>query len=135
MALLNWDSSLSVSIDSIDNQHKKLFDLINDFYDNITKKANRENVLSLVQGMKKYTEMHFSTEEKYMTQFNYANLKEHQKEHYEFIAKVGELEDRIKNGRIVVSVEVTNFLKSWIKNHIQTTDVLYSDFLVKNGVE
>lgn len=134
MAAINWDDSFSVKINSIDEQHKKLFEMINDFYDNINKRSNNELVLKLVKGMKTYTLMHFSTEERYMKQYEYPNYEQHKKEHEAFIDKVNALEEKLKKESIVITFEITNFLKDWIKKHIQNTDKQYSDFLLKHGV-
>lgn len=134
MAAIAWNDSLSVKIKSIDDQHKKLIDMINDFYDNISKHSNNELIINLVNGMKNYTVMHFSMEERYMVQYKYPYYEQHKKEHEHFIAKVNELEEKLKKGRIIVSFEITSFLKDWLKHHIQTVDKQYSDFFIKHGI-
>jgi hemerythrin len=126
---------MSVKIKSIDDQHKKLFEIINDFYENISARSNNELILELVSGMKKYTSMHFNTEEKYMRQCSYPDYENHKKEHDDFISKVVDLEEKLKKGTIILSFEITNFLKDWIKNHIQSTDKKYSDFFIKHGIK
>ncbi len=134
MAALTWNESLSVKVKSIDEQHKKLFELINDFYDNINNKSNQELIIKLVEGMRAYTCMHFLQEEKYMKNLNYPAYEPHKKQHEIFIQKIDDIDDRIKKGYTIVSFEITSFLKDWIKNHIQTADKAYSDFFVKNGI-
>lgn len=134
MPALNWTNDLSVKIDSIDNQHKKLFGLINDFYDSISKQSNTELILKLVKGMREYTVLHFTNEEKYMQSLNYTGYAAHKKEHDSFVAKVNELENKLNDGTVIVSFEITSFIKDWIKNHIQKTDKQYSDFFIKNGI-
>ena len=93
MAFLNWSETLSVKINSIDEQHKKLIELVNDFYDNIYNRPNKENISKLIGGMKKYSVMHFSTEEDYMKKFEFPSYVTHKKEHDKFIARVDELEE------------------------------------------
>lgn len=126
---------MSVKIDSIDDQHKKLINMINDFYDSINKKSNEELILELVRGMKAYTQFHFTLEEKYMEQFNYPGYAQHKKEHDEFVAKVNALEDKLKKRTVIVSFEITSFLKDWLKKHIQQSDKQYSDFFIGHGVK
>jgi hemerythrin len=46
-----------------------------------------------------------------------------------------DLEDRYNNGGLVVSFEITTFLKKWLIDHIQGTDKEYSDFLIAKGVK
>lgn len=134
MSFLSWTKDLSVNIDSIDNQHKKLIELISDFYDNIQKRSNDENIAKLIKGMKDYTIMHFSSEEKYMKQYNYPDYETHKKEHDAFIAKVMEIEEKFNSGKLMVSFEITTFLKGWIKKHILEIDKKYSEYFIQHGI-
>jgi hemerythrin len=134
MAFLYWENDLSVQIDSIDNQHKKLIELINQFYENIKSSSNNELVGNLITGMKNYTIFHFKTEEKFFKQFNYPDIESHKKEHEYFIEKVNDIEERFRSGKLILSFEITDFLKKWIRNHIQETDSKYSVFLKSKGV-
>jgi hemerythrin-like metal-binding protein len=134
MALLTWDDSLSVKISSIDEEHQKLFNLINDFYAGLSNNSNAQSLKILIKGMKDYTLTHFRNEETFMKLYNYPKLNTHMAEHADFIAKVTTLEEKLNSGKLIVSFEVTNFLKDWIKNHIKKTDIRYSDFLIQKGV-
>jgi hemerythrin-like metal-binding protein len=134
MALITWDETLSVKINSIDAQHQKLFNLINDFYAGLSNNSSTNNLKDLVKGMKEYTLTHFSNEESFMKLYNYPELQSHMEEHADFITKVNVLEEKLNNGKLIVSFEVTNFLKDWIKNHIKKTDIRYSEFLIEKGV-
>lgn len=135
MALINWDDSLSVKVTSIDNQHKKLIAMINDFYDGIVKGSSKESLVKLVAAMKNYTVEHFSHEEIVMQKVGYPDFQAHKKQHEMFVAKVAEVEEKTKSGKLVVSVELTNFLKDWLKNHINVIDKKYSDYFIKNGIK
>lgn len=135
MAFITMSENLSVKIKSIDDQHSKLFDLINDFYDNIKNRSNVENILGLINGMKEYTQSHFKTEENFMLQLNYPYYDAHKNEHDIFISKITTVEDKIRSGKLVVSFEITGFLRDWLKNHIQVTDKKYSSFFIQNGIK
>lgn len=134
MAYFEWDENLSVKISSIDDQHKKLVEMINVFYQNIKDNSGNDQISKLVRGMKDYTRQHFSTEENYMRKFDYPDYDTHKKEHDMFVTKVNELEDKLNQGKMVLSFEITKYLKEWVKNHIQGTDKKYSDFFVSKGV-
>lgn len=135
MAFIEWNSSLSVKIDSIDNQHKKLVEMINSFYDNIEKKSKNDLISGIIVKMKNYAILHFNTEEKYFKQFYYPQYEQHKLEHDKFIEKVADVEKRFNEGKLVLTLEITNFLKDWLKNHIQGSDMKYSEFLIRNGVK
>lgn len=134
MALLTWSDKYSVKIPSIDKQHIKLFEMINEFYDELDKKSNHELIKELITKMKLYTQMHFATEEKLFKKHQLPNYMEHINEHRDFIDKVSDLEQKMANGTLILSFEITNFLKTWIKTHILCTDMNYVDFLKSKGV-
>lgn len=134
MAAINWEDSFSVGIKSIDDQHKKLIEMINNFYSHVSKQPDINLIIELVDGMKKYTMTHFITEERYMKQYNYPDYEAHKKEHTDFVSKVNALEEKLKSRTIVVSFEVTSFLKDWIKKHIQNTDKQYTKFFIEHGI-
>jgi len=70
-----------------------------------------------------------------MKKYGFDGYEVHKAEHDEFIAKVSEVEEKFNSGKLVLSIEVTIFLKDWLKNHVQGTDKKYSDFFIKNGVK
>ncbi len=135
MALFSWSEDLSVKIKSIDEQHMKLINMINDFYENISNRSSKENISILIDEMKKYTFEHFSFEEKYMIQFGYADYEAHKKEHDLFVTRVDEIEKMFNDGKFFVSLEVTVFIKDWLRTHIQGEDMKYSEFFIKNGIK
>lgn len=135
MSMINWSTNLSVNINSIDNQHKKLIDLINSFYDNINQGSPKAKMLELITALKEYTVYHFSTEEKLMKQFNYPDYVSHKSEHDKFVSSVFSFEERYNTGKLLLSLEITSFIKDWVAKHIMGTDKKYSDFFISKGVK
>ena len=133
MALVVWNDKLSINIKSIDDQHKKLIELINEFYENITNRSNKENVSQVLSGLKKYIEEHFAFEEKYMKFYHYPDFDRHKKEHESFINRVKEIEDKFNSDQTVLSLDITSFLFDWLKKHIMISDKKYSEFFIENG--
>lgn len=135
MAAIVWDETLSVKIESIDLQHKKLIDLINAFYENLNRDSNKEKMLELIVALKDYTIFHFSSEEKCMKQADYPDFEKHKTEHRKFVAAVQDFEDRYIQGKLLLSIEITSFIKEWITKHIKGTDRKYSDLFIKKGIK
>ncbi len=135
MIFMKWSDDFSVKVLSIDEQHKKLFTLINDFYSGLEKKSSKERMAELIKGLKDYSLYHFSTEEKYMEMYNFYGYKNHKKEHEIFITKIIDISERYESGRLVISLEITDFIKNWIVNHVLGTDKKYSSLFIDKGVK
>jgi hemerythrin-like metal-binding protein len=60
-----------------------------------------------------------------MKNAGYEGLEQHINEHSSYIDKVRDLRERYEQGRLILSLEVTNFIKDWIRNHIMITDQKY----------
>ena len=125
---------MSVKVEEFDEEHKILFGLINDFYDGIKTNPNGLNISKLLVGMKAYTKRHFRNEESVMQSYEYPDFEAHKKEHDSFLEKMQAMEGKFAEGKLIVSFEVTNLLKDWIRLHIQGVDKQYSDFLNSKGV-
>jgi len=134
MALLNWDDSYSVKITAIDNQHKRFFALINDLYDSMKNGNSHEILQRIIKDLVDYTVYHFGFEEKYFDEFGYPETAFHKKEHKSFVEKVSKFHDDLKKGDAFVSMEIMDFLRKWIKNHIKKTDKLYIEFFHGHGL-
>ena len=109
--------------------------MINEFYENIRIKSGKEVIAVLIKNMKEYIKFHFSSEEKLLLMSGYTELEKHKEEHKLFVEKVLEFEDRFNRGTLLLSFEITNSLKDWLKKHIQGTDKKYSVFLHAKGVK
>jgi hemerythrin-like metal-binding protein len=133
MAYMNWNQNLSVGVNEIDSQHKQLIQMVNDFYSGIN--DNDEKALGkLLTSLVEYAVYHFQTEEKYMDKFNYADTANHKKEHRLFVEKASDVKKRFVDGQLVLSVEITNFVKEWIVKHVMGSDKKYSNCFVENGL-
>ena len=121
-----WTDDLSVNSLVLDNEHKKLFALIDDFYKGIKDNSPRERLEELILGLVQYTKTHFANEEKHMQQIGYPHLNEHKELHQFFVEKTQSYYERLRNGKMILSLEVTNFLKEWLVQHIKGKDQQYA---------
>ncbi len=129
MANINWDDSLSTDIPNIDQQHKKLVELINKVSNAMKNSKGNEVLLEVVTELISYTKNHFRYEEQFMESIKYPKLQEHKQVHKMVTEQVSELYEKIKEGKFVSSVQVSNLLKEWISNHILKVDMHYAKYL------
>lgn len=134
MPLFQWSNSLSVNVREIDEQHRRLIALINKLFDAMSSGEGKKVLSEVIQGLVDYTVYHFSTEEKYFEQFNYPEATPHKEEHRKFVARVQSFQSEFNEGKTGLSVEMWNFLKDWLVNHIRGTDKKYSRFFNEHGL-
>ena len=137
---VEWDSSLSVDEETIDNQHKKLIAQINKLID-ILSSLNVDIGSLRETGHFLYTYImeHFTYEEKYMEENNYPGLENHKKTHKDFIQFYkdfqSELKEEMTSGNFS-SVEIDKlmgkikkYLLDWLIQHIKGVDQEYAKYI------
>ncbi len=135
MPLMDWSDDFSVGIESIDNQHKKLVNMLNALYDSMQSGEGNEMLGKVLGGLAAYTVNHFKYEEDLFAQHGYPGTAEHKKQHDDLLAQVTDLKNKFDAGSATLSMEVMKFLKDWLITHIQGSDKAYSAFLIEKGVK
>jgi hemerythrin len=67
MALMTWGPKLSVGVPQIDDQHKKLIELVNRLNEAMIAGHGRDLIGSTLSELVKYTQYHFACEERLMS--------------------------------------------------------------------
>ncbi len=132
--LINWTPVLSVNIEQIDGEHKKLVDMINGLNDAMKTGKSKERLGWLLNELVGYAGVHFGTEETLMDRHAYPSAVLHKLEHKKFVGQVGEFKKLFDSGKAMLSMEVMSFLSDWLKNHIMKTDKQYGPFFNGKGV-
>ncbi len=125
MALIDWNESLATNIPQIDQQHKKLVELINKVSQAMKNSQGNEILLEVMTELLSYTKSHFRSEEQFMASMNYPKLAEHKQVHAAVTQQVTDLYNKVKEGKFVSSVQISNLLKEWISGHILKVDMHY----------
>ncbi|MCB1192286.1 MAG: hemerythrin family protein [Leptospiraceae bacterium] len=120
-----WEAIYETGIDKIDEQHKTFFKLVRELND-----ANRmdspADISSVFEQLVDYAKHHFFTEEEILKEYSYPYFDEHKLEHIRFTQKVKELHEKFSDGHDnFLPNEVLSFLKMWLMEHIQGTDMDY----------
>lgn len=136
MPLMQWNDRMSVGVSVLDADHKKLVSMVNDLYDAIQAGKGKEKVGPVLDGLIDYTKAHFAREEQYFAQTGYPDSPAHKKEHTELTRQVADVQSKYKAGATsTLSLEVMNFLKNWLINHIQGSDKKYTAHLNGKGIK
>jgi hemerythrin len=132
---IKWTDKLSVGIDIIDTDHKKLLGMINQLQTAAHYQTDESLIESTLNDLIDYTKYHFSREEKLMLKNNYPDFETHKKQHDAMIKQVTKFinEYRIDKTRTIDNVIL--YLKTWLINHIHGSDQEYAPFIKDSNID
>ncbi len=133
--VIKWKPEYSCYDKTIDEQHKKLMDMINEMnelslYDDHIDRY--DNIVEIFSSLKDYAVYHFGYEEKMFEEHGYDsfNTKIQILEHKSFVNKVIaiNLYELDENQNKTIS-QVLDFLSNWLEHHILDVDIRFGQFL------
>lgn len=117
-----WDNNYKIGIDAIDEQHKKLFVLVNKLYELDDEADFKQELKQILYDFSDYMKTHFKDEEAYMESIGYPALIEHRKYHDNIIETLAELiRTPAKIGIIKTKMKV--IAKKALVEHITKEDI------------
>lgn len=132
---LQWEEKYSVGVEEIDNQHKKMFAVINELLDAIEMNSPESHLSNIIESLVKYKKFHFETEEKYFKEFNYEEAEDHIAKHKDFNNKLASLKEKYPENTIEFAFELVDFLEDWLIGHLMITDQRYVKCFQEHGLK
>lgn len=133
--MFQWDEKYSVGIQSIDTQHKEIFEILEKLVEAMKKGHGSDVTTQIILNLERYAVNHFQKEEFFFKRFNFYGSAEHISEHQDFKNKIISLKSDLKSGKITLTFDLLNFLKEWIDHHILVVDKQYSECFRQNGLQ
>ena len=136
--LFEWDPSLNVNIKKIDDQHKHMFEIINEYF-LAMKDAEANEVLSeTIDKLLNYAEYHFCVEEDFFIKYSYIRIDNHIQQHAYYFGKIKAYQTMVNDGikqigGKPITVVLWIFMKEWLINHIKIEDMKYRDYFISTG--
>ena len=129
--MIDWIDCLSVGVPELDEDHKALIGLVNQYADAVAKQNTLE-IHEVFRELENYTNYHFRHEEDLMEQCGFAGLADHRKQHEALTAKLKAYQEEVLWGSMAGDeAEIRTFLQSWLFCHVMREDYLYSEALQK----
>ena len=139
--IIKWEEKYNVGIKSIDEQHRKIVDLINKSFRLLMGETTFNEVL--LEALE-YIDVHFEYEEKLMRDSGYEKYHEHKSIHAAFINEIWDLYEEYRTGASAnlsgvsntgsassttngvkgqnMSSKLVHFFSKWMIQHIQGED-------------
>jgi hemerythrin len=125
MPLFTWSDKYSIGNTEIDNQHKKLFDILNRLFDICVGKNEVDSVEALMEDLTSYADYHFKFEEQHMLYVGYKDIHKHIVEHNFFTKEIMFAKRRQVHKKSETDNKLIEFLSNWLIQHVTEEDRKY----------
>jgi hemerythrin-like metal-binding protein len=132
MGFFNWDTTLDVGVDAMNDQHQLLIGLMNRLHDRHTAGADHEELAKIFQDLAEYTVHHFAREEAYMESVAFPGRESHHRIHADLLGKLATHHDAFKQGE-PLGEQLFRFLAFWLAAHIRGVDTKYGQHAKKHA--
>jgi hemerythrin-like metal-binding protein len=138
MPFAEWSDGFSIGIEEIDQEHKKLLNLVNVLHDTVEAGGAHEALGEVLDELMRYVIYHFSHEEELFLRTNYPGAERHLKQHSDLTGATKKVYDEFRlNASETLPLQVLEFLKNWLYEHILGSDrafgVYYNSWLAKHA--
>lgn len=126
--MLKWKDDYLIGVESIDEQHEKLFEIAGRAFDLLKNDMcidKYDRIVEILEELKNYAIYHFKSEEEYMLSIEYKRFISHKVEHDEFIEKVNNADlKKIDVDQDAYLMSLLEFIVNWTSDHILKNDKL-----------
>ena len=127
---MQWNSSLSVGDALVDEQHKRLFNLLESL-EHVAADENTGQVHAAVAELNRYICEHLRDEEAVLKSFRYKDYEAHCALHHEFELRLEALSRRLSTeDHYVVLQDLRDFVQTWLVQHISFVDLRFKPYLL-----
>lgn len=124
--MIKWKDEYSIGVETIDEQHQKLFEIANRAYALLKNELlldKYDRIVDIFGELKEYTEYHFRFEQEYMASIGYRKMLSHKVVHDDFVEKIKGINlDKMDEEQDQYLMELLDFVVQWIEQHILGMD-------------
>jgi methyl-accepting chemotaxis protein len=125
---VRWSPAIEVKVELFDQHHKNLLQMIDKLYQALKQDQTHDQLKVIFDDLLDYTGYHFNAEIQAMEFYGYPKCDDHKQMHANLVRNALALRKDLEDGKPMIALEVKEFLRDWIVNHIQKCDKLYSTF-------
>jgi len=130
---IKWNETLAVGVKEIDEQHKELFERMNQLLEACNKGKGKEAVGNVIDFLQAYVVEHFAAEEKLQKASGYPEYATHKAMHTEYLNNVANLKHQLDlhGPTLPFVITVNKTVVDWLTTHISKVDRGLGQFLQK----
>ena len=134
---VQWHDEFATGVRLLDSQNKNLINKIDKLSKAVSYGRGKLEVSQLVPFLEEYTKMHFSVEEKYMSDYNYPEISFHKNQHRKFKKTFEELKREFsKTSFNSDSIKYFQYeIWKFYEEHISVIDTELAKFLRRKGAQ
>lgn len=126
MPFMQWSDQFVTGFELIDEQHKKLVDLVNDVAPKLAAhdEVQMRDVAPLLNQLADYAVFHFGYEEDLMltARIDPGYFARHQRLHNLFAQEIARVIQNAKAGNTVSGMDLLRYINDWLTTHILSED-------------
>ena len=123
-----WREQLSVGNDMIDDDHRVLIDIINE-YERALDTRNVDQIIGVFDRLKAYAHEHFNREENLQRAIHFNQAESHKEKHEEMIRRLNKIHTMFIEKNDISLENLKNFLRDWLIQHIIKQDLKMIPYL------
>lgn len=131
MAFISWSDEFSVGVAELDDDHRKLIELINELYDDLCAEVPAETVENVCDRLVEHTSVHFRHEERYFEETDYPRASAHRAMHEHLELRATQFRHEMGHTDTISGLR---FLKEFLTHHIQGEDKRLGAYLNEHGI-
>jgi len=125
---------MSVGVDALDQDHRTLFELLNQLHEVVRGSSNRSEVVGIVDDLVRYTEYHFDCEERLMRLGRYPGYEEHARVHRDMRRRMVSFQQKFLDAPTDANVlALYDYVSDWLVRHILGEDMQYRPYMTPSG--
>jgi hemerythrin-like metal-binding protein len=124
---------LEMGIPEIDDQHRRLFELLNKLRAAMLAEHSGERVDKALAKLEVYARKHFAFEERLMADIGFTDRAGHFAEHQRLLSELASFRERARSGDL--TAELPGLMRTWIIEHLVQFDRRYSDYLLDDEAD
>ena len=122
MSLIKWKDEFNVGVPSIDYEHQKLIELINQLNEMAQWGDSYDNVIDALGEIHVQISAHFALEEKIMRDLRYDDYAGHKADHENLLDELRDIMDQVDDDGGYDESRLGDELNRWFSVHFRTHD-------------